>query len=75
MDETIDMRSPLSRANWCGNFACTDAELANAVRVMATTQVGLIGLYLATRSSAPIAGHYLDVISNSPAGFLVPPTV
>jgi hypothetical protein len=51
MDEHIDMDSPLCRAYWCGNFSCSDAELANAVRVMDSTAVGLVGLYLATRNS------------------------
>jgi len=53
MNEHIDMDSPLSRAYWCGNFSCSDAELANAVRIMDSTAVGLVGLYLATRSSEP----------------------
>jgi hypothetical protein len=53
MDEHIDMDSPLCRAYWCGNFSCSDAELANAVRIMDSTAVGLVGLYLATRSSDP----------------------
>jgi hypothetical protein len=48
MDTAIDMRNPVSRAHWCGTFCCTDAELANAVRVMASTDVGLVALYLAT---------------------------
>ena len=51
MDEHIDMDSPLCRAYWCGNFSCSDAELAYAVRIMDSTAVGLVGLYLATRSS------------------------
>jgi hypothetical protein len=51
MDEHIDMDSPLCRAYWCGNFSCSDAELANAVFIMDSTAVGLVGLYLATRSS------------------------
>jgi len=51
MDEHIDMDSPLCRAYWCGNFSCSDAELANAVRIMDSTAVGLVGLYLATRRS------------------------
>ncbi|KQZ70962.1 hypothetical protein ASD55_11800 [Rhodanobacter sp. Root561] len=50
MDEHIDMDSPLCRAYWCGNFSCSDAELAQAVSIMDTTVVGLVGLYLATRS-------------------------
>jgi hypothetical protein len=53
MDEHIDMDSPLCRAYWCGNFSCSDAELANAVRIMDSTAVGLVGLYLATRRSEP----------------------
>jgi len=53
MDEHIDMDSPLCRAYWCGNFSCSDAELANAVHIMGSTAVGLVGLYLATRSSEP----------------------
>lgn len=53
MDEHIDMDSPLCRAYWCGNFSCSDAELVNAVRIMDSTAVGLIGLYLATRNSEP----------------------
>lgn len=49
MDEHIDMESPLSRAYWCGNFCCTDEELAQAALVMGSIEVGLVGLYLATR--------------------------
>jgi hypothetical protein len=61
MDEHIDMDSPLSRAYWCGNFSCSDAELANAVRIMDSTVVGLVGLYLATRQSEPCAVDKLDL--------------
>jgi hypothetical protein len=58
MDEIIDMDSAASRAGWCGHFSCTDAELANAVRVMASTEVWLVGLYLATRvRTDPRARH------------------
>ena len=53
MDEHIDMDSPLSRAYWCGNFSCSDVELVSAVHIMDSTAVGLVGLYLATRSSEP----------------------
>lgn len=56
MDAHIDMDSPLCRAYWCGNFSCSDAELANAVFIMGSTEVGLVGLYLARRSS-----EYRDV--------------
>jgi len=41
MDEHIDMDSPLCRAYWCGNFSCSDAELANAAHIMDSTAVGL----------------------------------
>jgi len=61
MDEHIDMDSPLSRAYWCGNFSCSDAELANAVHIMDSTAVGLVGLYLATRQSESCAIDQLDV--------------
>ena len=53
MEEHIDMDSPLCRAYWCGNFRCSDKELAAAVRIMDNTAVGLVGLYLATRRSEP----------------------
>jgi len=48
------MDSPLCRAYWCGNFSCSDAELANAVCIMDSTAVGLVGLYLATRRSCAV---------------------
>lgn len=61
MDEHIDMDSPLCRAYWCGNFSCSDAELANAVHIMDSTAVGLVGLYLATRRSESVAIGQLDL--------------
>lgn len=61
MDEHIDMANPLCRAYWCGNFSCSDAELADAVRIMDSTVVGLVGLYLATRRSESCAIDHLDV--------------
>ncbi|NMW22852.1 DUF3606 domain-containing protein [Rhodanobacter denitrificans] len=61
MDEHIDMDSSLSRAYWCGNFSCSDAKLANAVRIMDSTAVGLVGLYLATRQSESCAVDERDV--------------
>jgi len=61
MDEHIDMDSPLCRAYWCGNFSCSDAELANAVRIMDSTAVGLVGLYLATRQSESCVVDQFDV--------------
>lgn len=49
MDERIDMHDPLSRANWCGNFSCSDQDLEEAIRATDSTEVGVVGLYLATR--------------------------
>jgi len=49
MGETINLRSPLSRAHWCGNFSCTEKELVDAVRATHSKEVGAVGLYLATR--------------------------
>lgn len=60
MDEHIDMDSQLSRAYWRGNFCCSDAELANAVRIMDSTAVGRVGLYLATRRSESCAVDQRD---------------
>jgi len=65
MDEHIDMDSPLCRAYWCGNFSCSDAELANAVRIMDSTAVGLVGLYLATRQSESYAVDQHDLAVNA----------
>jgi len=49
MSETINLRSTLSRAHWCGNFSCSEQELIDAVRATHSTEVGAVGLYLATR--------------------------
>ncbi|WP_158752686.1 DUF3606 domain-containing protein [Dyella sp. S184] len=49
MDERIDLGSPLSRAHWCGCFSCSDQELIEAIRATRSTEVGVVGLYLATR--------------------------
>lgn len=61
VDNHIDIDNLLCRAYWCGNFSCSDAELANAVRIMDSTEVGLVGLYLATRRSGSCAINQLDV--------------
>jgi hypothetical protein len=61
MDEHIDMHNPICRAYWCGNFSCSDAELTNAVRIMDSTAVGLVGLYLATRRSEACTIDQSDV--------------
>ncbi|MEY2169571.1 MULTISPECIES: DUF3606 domain-containing protein [unclassified Rhodanobacter] len=47
--EQINLRNRLSRAHWCGCFSCTDQELVAAVRATGSIEVGVIGLYLATR--------------------------
>ena len=47
--ERINLRDRLSRAHWCGCFSCSDRELVDAVRTTGSTEVGVIGLYLATR--------------------------
>ncbi len=49
MGETINLRSRLSRAHWCGNFSCSERELIDAVHVTHSTEVGAVGFYLATR--------------------------
>jgi hypothetical protein len=49
VDERINLRSPLSRAYWCGNFSCSDQDLVDAVRATHSTEVGVVGLYLATK--------------------------
>jgi len=49
MDERIDLGDPLSRAHWCGCFSCSDQELIEAIRAMESDEVGVVGLYLATR--------------------------
>lgn len=47
--ERINVRDRLSRAHWCGCFACSDRDLIEAVRTTGSTEVGVVGLYLATR--------------------------
>ena len=47
--ERINLRNRLSRAYWCGCFSCSDKELIEAVRETRSTEVGVVGLYLATR--------------------------
>jgi hypothetical protein len=49
VNEAINLRCPLSRAHWCGNFSCSDQELLDAVRATHSQEVGVVGLYLATR--------------------------
>lgn len=47
--ERIDVLDGLSRAYWCGCFSCTDQDLIEAMRATCSTEVGVVGLYLATR--------------------------
>jgi hypothetical protein len=47
--ERVNLRDRLSRAYWCGCFSCSDRELVEAVRATGSTEVGVVGLYLATR--------------------------
>jgi len=47
--ERINPCDSLSRAHWCGCFSCSDRELIEAIRVTCSTEVGVVGLYLATR--------------------------
>ncbi|WP_162253833.1 DUF3606 domain-containing protein [Rhodanobacter sp. Root179] len=49
MSERINLRDRLSRAHWCGCFSCSDRELVDAVRATGSVEVGVVGLYLATR--------------------------
>ncbi|MGH8158503.1 MAG: DUF3606 domain-containing protein [Rhodanobacter sp.] len=49
MDDRINLFDRLSRAHWCGNFSCSDQELAAAICATGSTEVGVVGLYLATR--------------------------
>jgi hypothetical protein len=51
VDKFINLASDLSRAHWCGHFSCTEQELIDAVRATRSIEVGLVGLYLATRFS------------------------
>lgn len=45
----INLRDRLNRAYWCGCFSCSDRELIEAIRATSSTEVGVVGLYLATR--------------------------
>jgi hypothetical protein len=47
--ERINLRNALSRAHWCGCFSCSDRELIEAVHATRSTEVGVVGIYLATR--------------------------
>lgn len=48
-NERINPRNSLSRAHWCGCFSCSERELIDAIRATGSTEVGAVGLYLATR--------------------------
>lgn len=47
--ERINLRDRLSRAYWCGCFSCSERELFEAIQATHSTEVGVVGLYLATR--------------------------
>jgi hypothetical protein len=45
----MNLRNRLSHAHWCDCFSCSDRELIEAVRATSSNEVGVVGLYLATR--------------------------
>ena len=49
MRQRIDTRDPLSLSYWCGHLSCTEFELMQAIRATASRDIGVVGLYLATR--------------------------
>lgn len=51
MRQLIDPRDPLSLSYWCGHLSCTEFELMHAIRATGSREVGVVGLYLATRST------------------------
>lgn len=51
MHQRINTRDSLSRAYWCGHLSCSEFELMKAIRATRSTEVGVVGLYLATRFS------------------------
>jgi hypothetical protein len=51
VEKIIDLLNDLSRAHWCGHFSCTERELIEAVQATRSIEVGVVGLYLATRFS------------------------
>lgn len=55
MRQRIDMHDPLSRAYWCGHLSCSEFELMKAIRATRSAEVGVVGLYLATRFTLDVA--------------------
>ncbi len=51
MQDQLKLRDRLSRAYWCGCFSCTERDLIDAVRATGSTDIGTIGLFLATRQA------------------------
>jgi len=49
MHAPINLRNTLSLAHWCGHFSCSERDLRDAIRATYSTDVGTVGLYLATR--------------------------
>src|SRR5574337_1360724 len=49
MDKKINRNSTLSRAYWSSAFCCTEKELIEALDTTQSDEVGVVGLFLATR--------------------------
>lgn len=50
MNKKINRNSTLSRAYWCSAFCCTEKELIEAMDTLASDEIGVVGLFLATRN-------------------------
>jgi hypothetical protein len=55
MAQKINRNNTLSRAYWCGAFCCSEKELIEAMDTMASDEVGVVGLFLATRKRSNTA--------------------
>jgi hypothetical protein len=49
MDKKINLNSTLSRAYWSSAFCCTEKDLIEALDTTKSDEVGVVGLFLATR--------------------------
>lgn len=49
MDKKINRNSKLSRAYWSSTFCCTERDLIEALDTTQSDEVGVVGLFLATR--------------------------
>ena len=54
MDKKINRNSTLSRAYWSSAFCCTEKELIEALDTTESDEVGVVGLFLATRGRVAI---------------------